>query len=222
MSHHRIDPLVKPTLASMVTDRLRELIVQGTYKAGAQLNEVELASQFGVSRGPVREGLRQLVHEGLLRSEPHRGAFVPFLSSDDIADIYHAREAIEAAALRVIVPGREHITIGVALRKMVDGMQRAVAAREWTRAAELDARFHMELVRSAGSVRLSRMYATLLDETRICLRLYPQRDDVVAEHLAIATLIEGGDLGGALGALARHLGDSIRTLSESTRDERVG
>lgn len=94
------------------------------------MNEVDLASQFGVSRGPVREGLRQLVHEGLLRSEPHRGAFVPFLSSDDIADIYHAREAIEAAALRVIVPGGEHLTIGATLRKMVDGMQRAVAARE--------------------------------------------------------------------------------------------
>src|SRR5215218_8200290 len=69
---------------------------------GTQLNEVELASSFGVSRGPVREALQRLIQEGLLRSEPHRGVFVPVMTDEDIDDVYLAREALEAAAVRQI------------------------------------------------------------------------------------------------------------------------
>lgn len=230
MSHHRrIDPLKKPTLASMVADRLRELIVEGGYEPGDQLNEVDLASRFGVSRGPIREGLRQLVHEGLLRSEPHRGAFVPNLTSSDIADVYNAREAIEAAAVRALFAGEGHAIVAADLAKIVQAMKRAFAGHEWARLAELDMRFHMELVQAAGSVRLSRMYSTLLDETRICLRMsasQPTRKDLVAEHVELAHLLEVGDVDGTLTALSRHLRDSVRTLTlnraEATRSDGKG
>ena len=55
-----------------------------------------------MSRGPVREALQRLIQEGLLRSEPHRGVFVPVMSAEDIDDIYLAREALETAAVRRI------------------------------------------------------------------------------------------------------------------------
>lgn len=223
MSHHRrIDPLKKPTLASMVTDRLRELIVEGAYEPGEQLNEVDLASRFGTSRGPIREGLRQLVHEGLLRSEPHRGAFVPYLSNDDIRDVYRAREAIETAAAKELIDSRKNAHVSLALEKTVQAMRRAVAAREWTRLAELEMRFHTELVAAAGSTRLSRMYATLLDETRICLRMttaQPGREDLVAEHHDLASLLERGDEDATLAGITKHLRDSIELIT-AQRPER--
>ena len=215
MSHHdRIDPLKKVTLASMIADKLRELVVQGAYEPGEQLNEVELATRFGVSRGPVREGLRELVHQGLLRTEPHRGVFVLSLSNDDIADIYHAREAIETAAVKAIFEGGQPAEVGSALGKVVQSMQRAFTAREWSRLADYDMRFHMELVRGSGSRRLSRMYSTLLDEARMSLRLTmtEPREDVVQEHFEIAAKLETGDLEGTLAALTRHLQDSPQTI----------
>jgi DNA-binding GntR family transcriptional regulator len=193
LSHHnRIDPLQKPTLAAAVTAKLRELIVQGAYKEGEQLNEVALASAFGISRGPIREALRQLVHEGLLRSEPHRGAFVPTLTDVDIADIYQARLAIETAALVAILRDGQYGEIANSLSKIAQSMVRAVASREWTRLADLDMRFHTELVNSAGSARLSRMYSALLDETRICQRMStadPEREKTPGEHLDLAELL---------------------------------
>ena len=93
----------RATFASIVTERLRASIINGSLKPGSQLSEVELATSFGVSRGPVREALQRLVQEGLLHSEPHRGVFVPVLTDQDVHDIYLAREALESAAVRSII-----------------------------------------------------------------------------------------------------------------------
>ena len=87
--------LPRATYASMVTERLRDSIVDGTLVAGSQLSEAELAARFGVSRGPVREALQRLIQEGLVRAEPHRGVFVPVLTELDVRDIYLARDALE-------------------------------------------------------------------------------------------------------------------------------
>ncbi len=92
----------RTTLASMVGERIRASILDGDVVPGTQLNEVELAASFGVSRGPVREAIQRLIQEGLLRSEPHRGVFLPLLTTADIEDIFLTREALESTALRNI------------------------------------------------------------------------------------------------------------------------
>src|SRR5688500_2200978 len=93
----------RDAFASIVTERLRASIIDGKLKPGAQLNELKLATSFGVSRGPVREALQRLVQEGLLHSEPYRGVFVPVLTDEDVFDIYLVREALESAAIRAII-----------------------------------------------------------------------------------------------------------------------
>src|SRR5262245_25137287 len=98
-----IKPIVRSTLATIVTERLRELVIAGQYAPGTQLSEMELAEQFGVSRGPVREALVRLVQVGLLERIPNRGVFVPNVGDEDLDDIYLAREAVESAALRVLL-----------------------------------------------------------------------------------------------------------------------
>ena len=110
MTNRTIEPIKRSTLSSMVTERLRELVIAGSYEPGTQLSEVDLAERFGVSRGPIREGLQRLVQEGLLRSEPHRGVFIPVISPDDVHDIYLAREAIEGAAVKAIC-AREDLSL---------------------------------------------------------------------------------------------------------------
>ena len=100
--HEVATRIPRVTFASMVGERIRSNIIDGTLPPGSQLNEVELASSFGVSRGPVREALQRLIQEGLLRSEPHRGVFVPVMTDEDIDDVYLAREALETAAVRRI------------------------------------------------------------------------------------------------------------------------
>lgn len=216
MATKTIDPIVRSTLSSTVTERLRELIAQGAYPPGTQLSEVELAERFGVSRGPIREALQRLVQEGLLRSEPHRGTTVPVISDEDIADIYLARLAMERAAVRIVAARGEQDQVARSLLKFVRDMKRAAAQQRWSTVADLDLRFHLEVVNQARSPRLSRMYATLIDETRVLLSLtvYPIRNDLVDEHDALARHLEAGDIESALGDLHQHYTATQRGLLE--------
>lgn len=211
MSKNAIRPITRSTLSSIVTERLRELVVGGSYAPGTQLSEVDLAEQFGVSRGPIREGLQRLVQEGLLRSEPHRGVFIPAMDADDVHDIYLAREVIECAAVRVVMNGSTVASVAASLSQIVAAMDEAHRQERWSRMAELDMKFHLELVRAAGSERLDRMYASLIDETRVLLSMtttYSSHGGLVSGHAEIAQAVGSGDPVAAEASLHRHLTES--------------
>ena len=196
------------TFASIVTERLRASIIDGTLKPGAQLNEVELATSFGVSGGPVREALQRLVQEGLLDSEPHRGVFVPVLTEEDIWDIYLVREALESAAIRAIIANGTAPAAAASLDQHVTLMEKAEAVGDWKAVGNFDLEFHVALVDASGSPRLRRMFGTVISETRLCLAVLTTadvREDLVHEHRRICDLMLAGETEQALAVLAKAL-----------------
>jgi DNA-binding GntR family transcriptional regulator len=206
----------RATYASMVTERLRDSIIDGTLEPGSQLSEVELATNFGVSRGPVREALQRLIQEGLLRGEPHRGVFVPVLTHADVADIYLVREALESAAVRSIIATSRSAAAYETLNAHVTAMEEAEAAGDWQAVGDLDVEFHTALVESTGSQRLQRMFGTVISETRLCLGVLTEaeaRDNLVSEHRQICDWIREGDTDQALAVLAQHWDDAVDTLT---------
>jgi len=210
----------RSTFASIVTERLRAAIVNGSLKAGSQLSEVELADNFGVSRGPVREALQRLIQEGLLLSEPHRGVFVPVLTNDDVLDIYLAREALESAAIRSIVANNTSAAASQALDEFVTQMEEAEAAGDWEAVGIFDLEFHVALVEASGSQRLQRMFSTVISETRLCLGVLTTADaraDLVQEHRQICDLMQEGKTEQALAVLGKHFDDAVVTLSSRQR-----
>jgi len=214
----------------MVGERIRSNIIEGVLPPGSQLHEVELAASFGVSRGPVREALQRLIQEGLLRSEAHRGVFVPVMSDDDIVDIYVAREALETAAVRRITGTSRSASAYKALDKVVQGMEKAEKAGDWKAVASRDLDFHTALVAAADSARLERMFTTVISETRLCLSLLTSepdaRDDLVQEHRQISEMIHADDTAGAIAVLTQHFDDAVVTLRGKLGDraekEQVG
>src|SRR3954454_18897063 len=92
------------TLWQRVHDHLRTEIRAGRLLPGAELNEVALSQELGVSRGPIREALGRLAAEGLVTIRPRRGAVVRALSGDEFAEAYQVREALEVMAVRLAVP----------------------------------------------------------------------------------------------------------------------
>src|SRR2546421_11963351 len=157
-----------------VRQMIREAIVDGRIPPGEQLREARLVEMLGISRGTVREGMRQLVQEGLVEYRMHHGAFVKSQMFEDRLDVYVAREAIEVWAARTLVANREPVDLAgldAALRTMRTREARQKRPTEETIAADL--RFHHELVRLAGSERLTRAHETFAAETRILLRRHP-------------------------------------------------
>jgi DNA-binding GntR family transcriptional regulator len=88
------------TIPEQIANRLAAEIVNGAYRDGERLRELELAATYGVSRGPVREALRALERYGLAILRPRRGAYVVGLSLDVIAEAFNARAAMAGIAAR--------------------------------------------------------------------------------------------------------------------------
>ena len=95
------------SLGSRVFQKIRDNILNGTYKENDELRETAIGKELGVSRTPVREALRQLELEGLVTIIPNRGAYVSGISHKDIWDIYKIRSMLEGLCARWAA---EHIT----------------------------------------------------------------------------------------------------------------
>jgi DNA-binding GntR family transcriptional regulator len=215
MSVVEFEPVNRQSTAEMIADRLREAIMRGTLAPGAQLVEAELAAQFDVSRGPVREAMQRLVSEGLLYSIRHRGIFVIELAYDDVIDVYRARTAIEGGALELILDGRRAIAqqaLGPSVTQMLTSAELGDAAG----VSEADQSFHEELVDCAASPRLTRAARTLLIETRMCLgalqSAYPDLREQAREHVELREAIGDGSPARARELLVEHMHDAVERL----------
>ena len=103
----RVDRLPKSTFRQHIAERLRAAILGGEIEPGAALVETTLASQFNVSRGPLREAMRQLIEEGLLVTVPYTGTRVIALSVQDVQEIYSMRITLERFAFEQAWPRRD-------------------------------------------------------------------------------------------------------------------
>ena len=169
----RLSSVERASMTEQVLRELREAIIEGRIPQGEALREVSLAGTLGTGRSAVREAIRQLVQEGLVDYEPHRGAFVRVMSLADRLDVYVAREAIEVGAThRVLAAPPADLS---ELRAALDALRAAAAETDRVSDPMIDAdiRFHQELVDLAGSPRLMRAHETLAAETRMLLRHHP-------------------------------------------------
>jgi DNA-binding GntR family transcriptional regulator len=196
-SHNwRLGAIDRASTTEQVLQELREAIIDGRIGQGEALREVLLSRTLGTGRSAVREAIRQLVQEGLVDYELHRGAFVRVMSLADRLDVYVAREAIEAGVARLAVEASPPPDLTVlraaleALRTRAEGHDRITDDL-----IEADIRFHQELVRLAGSPRLDRAHETLAAETRMLLRHHPAYpwSDYVSDHERLFEAIERRD-----------------------------
>jgi DNA-binding GntR family transcriptional regulator len=218
------EPVNRQSTAEMIADRLREAIMRGTLAPGAQLVEADLAAQFDVSRGPVREAMQRLVSEGLLHSIRHRGIFVIELTQEDVIDVYRARTAIEGGALELILDGRREIAY-TALEPSVTEMVACAERGDAAGVSEADQAFHEAFVDSADSPRLIRAARTLLIETRMCLgalqSAYPDLREQAREHVDLRDAVGEGSPARARKLLIEHMHDAVERLRAQRVPEQV-
>ncbi len=196
-SHNwRLGAIDRASTTEQVLHELRAAIIDGRIAQGDALREVPLAGALGTGRSAVREAIRQLVQEGLVDYELHRGAFVRVMSLADRLDVYVAREAIEAGVARLAVEASPPPDLS-ALRAAMQDLRRTAQGHDriTDEVIEADIRFHEELVRLAGSPRLRRAHETLAAETRMLLRHHPAYpwSDYVSDHERLFEAIEQRD-----------------------------
>jgi DNA-binding GntR family transcriptional regulator len=194
-------------------------IITGGYPGGTLISEGEVCEALHISRTPVREAFLRLSVEGLLRLYPKRGALVVPVSASEIHDVLDARLLIEQHAARTAIAAGRHSELAAELRAILGRHSDPGIPRDAYRFTELDQRFHGALVEAAGNRLLADFYAALHDRQlrmgTAALRRDPGRyDTVLAEHTALADLIDAGDAEAAAGALAGHLAATRALLAE--------
>lgn len=203
------------TLAEHVIERIREDVLSGKFAPGERLDQAQLAQSLGVSLIPVREGLRQLESEGLVRLEPRRGAFVAERSADEVREISRIREALESLATQLAVPKlnpAQHKQLLVILKSM----ELSIQQQDMPTYHAANREFHFAIYDAAQSPLLMRMIQTLWERNR----LYRQRNVFVREqaqksldeHTAIYTacLAQNVDLAGNL--MREHVRDATEQI----------
>ncbi|MEV4473447.1 GntR family transcriptional regulator [Nonomuraea salmonea] len=200
-------PLRPVSTVGALADALRSRVLSGEIPPGTTLPEQEIAASYGVARPTVREALARLVHEGLLRRERNRSAYVPEVTLSDLEDLMYVRRPLEdlmAGALAGrTVPGAQ---------AALDRMAALPAAAPWSEAVAEHMALHEALIEAVGSPRLERLYGALAAETRLGLvrlrAVYKDRDVLVAEHRELLDAIANGPAEAARAAVAAHLSHS--------------
>lgn len=184
------------SLRGRVFHTIRENILSGRYMQHEELRENTIARELGVSRTPVREALRQLELEGLVRIVPNKGAYVNGITEKDMKDIYAARSLLEGRCTRWAA---EHITVEQ-IEKLEENLELSefyAKRKNYSQVCELDTQFH-EILYAASN---SRMFNHLLSNfhhyvervRRISLATEGRAEESNREHWKILAAIKTKD-----------------------------
>lgn len=191
-----------------VVQQLRAAILSNTLAPGTRLTQVELATQFGVSRIPVRDALAELASEGLVTLSGRSGAVVAGLSLDDLQELYEMRGLVEPFASRLAVPnvGRAQL---MRMHECLRRMDQADDRRTWLAA---NAEFHAQVYRQSGRPRMISTIETLRKQTDRYIWLHLERLEAVEhcreEHSEILDAAQRQDAAGVERATRAHLATS--------------
>jgi len=166
LSETPLAEITRHPLRHTVRTRIEEAIVQGRFKAGEKLNEVDLCRALGVSRGLLREALRELETSGVLVSVPYRGTFVREWTPRSVWELYTLRSALEEFAVELAVTRASDQDIQ-ALTDLVCAMARAAHANDAAELVDLDLQFHERLHGITDHRLLQQMLQSLAGQTRI-------------------------------------------------------
>ncbi|MFV0257859.1 MAG: GntR family transcriptional regulator, partial [Acidimicrobiales bacterium] len=212
-----------PRAAEVVYRTLRQEITSGRREGGSWLREGEIADAFGVSRTPVREALRRLSAEGLVRHEPNRGVRVESWSAGHVEEIFGLRAILEPEACALAA--RAGNLDLVELRRLAEAMDRTVdgSGPDLGAFTELNGAFHRRIGEGSGNAQLAARIAALLDvpwgphaDAR-CSERSLRRS--LAHHHELIDAFEAGDPEWAAAVMVSHIRAAWSTVDHRPADK---
>ena len=148
------------TTSEIVLESLREQIINGILQPQEKLVEAEIARKFGLSRGPVREALRQLAVVGLVDYCPNKGCTVALLSPQDAYEVFFLRGSLEKLAIQKSNCLLSDYSLMI-MEASIEEFRKAILEGNTMKAVRADETFHLQIIRSAQLNRLTKMWELL-------------------------------------------------------------
>lgn len=212
---------IADSLHHQAAETLRQQIFAGELAPGSFVDEAALCEQLAVSRTPLREALKVLVAEGLLRHEPRRGCFVAEITARDVDQIFPVMALLEGRAAYEATERAGPADIA-ALELLHQRLREHAGAGRITEYYEANYAIHEAFITLADN----RWLAQVIGDLRKILRLarhqtlhVPGRlQQSLAEHLQVFAALKSGDAGAAEQAMRQHLLAQREALRELARN----
>ncbi|MGV3487780.1 MAG: GntR family transcriptional regulator [Tuberibacillus sp.] len=204
------------SLSDNVARTLREMILNGRLMPGERINQVHLAQELNISRGPLREALRLLQNEGLVKHETNKGTFVTSLSKRDIWEIYTLRALLEGKASQLAL---EHLTEKdfEKLDQTLVGFKKALKEHNHEAIVQNDITFHQIIVNASKhsliikshqnlDVKVGAMYLTMQTQRPVRIK------QVVDTHRSLVDALKSKDKERIKKEFSNHYLDALNDL----------
>ncbi|MCB1638438.1 MAG: GntR family transcriptional regulator [Thiothrix sp.] len=212
------------TLSDRASTRLTHAIITGELAQGQKLSEAELATRFGISRGPLREAIRRLEGMRLVKRIPHAGARVVTLNKTMMAELYRVREALEGMACRLAAEQMSSTEVASLFELLAEHESQIEAAegREYLQSeGDFDFHYHIALG-SRNQMLIDLLAGDMYQLLRMCRyktgTMHKRPQLALNQHRQITEAIANrdGDLAELL--MRRHISGAWKTISQDMDD----
>lgn len=224
VSVRRSSPIPRQSLAAAVVERLRDKILDGELREGQQLRQDAIATEFQISRIPVREALSHLAAEGLITIVANRGAVVSALAPEEIEQLFETRAVLECYMLRCAIPNFTESDFEKAaeiLRQYEQSLERDSEVKNW---GEWNWSFHSTLYAPANRPAMLAFIKTLNNNcdryTRLHLVVTRKLRQAGEAHRELLNACRTRNPDVASAALWRHITDAGVYLKEFIKRHR--
>nr|GGG82870.1 GntR family transcriptional regulator [Virgibacillus oceani] len=210
-----ISPIIKPEpLHVQAYKYIQNYLLDNEFSPGERLTELGLAAMLGVSRGPVREAVRLLIHDGLLvQKGVHIYVFDP--TFDDVIDVYLCKERLEPLAAKLSAQHMSQASHDTLL-DIINRTKQALEQDEKRNIVNFNTEFHDLIIQSSGNKQLIQfmnlIHAKNLYMRNNILSNYDRRDHFFEEHVRITDAIINGDGEQAELEMKMHIQNDINML----------
>jgi len=212
------------SLPEQIAERIGNAIIRGAFEPGARIQEQEVADQFQVSRGPVREALRILERDGLVQIHARRGAQVTQLDVDEVNDLFEIRISLLGLAARLVAERRDPDFIA-RMRASVERLAEIAKNADTDAYASAVYRHNLMLAEGSGNRFVHRMVASLSHQTlrysRLGLSTPKRRAQSVRNWRLLLAAVHGNKPRAAQEAAEKLVRDSRNTAVKMLRQENV-
>lgn len=188
--------LENQSLADQVVNTIRKLILDKTLKPGEKINQVKIAEDLNISRGPVREALKLLQNEGLIDYEINKGTFVTTLSEQDAYEIFTMRALLESKGAQLAQLKFQQKDYD-ALQAIISKLEQALIEKDLESLARYDILFHNTIINASGHSRLIHMHQQLDTQVSAMFltvdQLAPLKlNSVIEDHQGLIDILKNG------------------------------
>ena len=218
-----VTELKRGLLSDQIYELVKTMIKDGSLEPGEQLVESQLARRLQVSQAPVRDALKQLVHEGLVTHVRHQGSFVTSYTDEEVAQARVARAELESIVGRLTC-GTVSASTRAALEALIAQMHEAADAKDLGAFRELDFAFHRGVIEGSGNVYLPRMW-DIIEPSLRSMHLLGDPEftgdwhQVADWHRSLLDVLDDGDADAASALFEAHAAGTLLDAETDATDD---